>query len=260
MPANQYSFLVVENAPDVCEGIIRRMAVFEKWKSLGFSVSVKEAIQTIEMHKPHLIFLDWSLAGGSAYEILQAIANGKEYDPYIIFNTGFQKDNPDIPQQIFNHYRVDKYLIKPFWETLRLHLPQFLHEAEEKAGRTNGIRSRKTWLEAVSGEKIPVDLTRLICICQHPTAARQRICFFDNGHKEIHIQLQWQKCAEMLQENQIDFFISKSRGHIVCRDYIEVYEKPFVRLKNFPAKIEVVKENIRKFEEWLFRRENIEQH
>lgn len=252
MPTEQYLYLVVENATDVCEGIIRRMSPFEKWKPLGYAVSVKEAISRIELYQPNLIFLDWSLAGGSAYEILQSIENNKDYDPYIIFNTGFQKDNPDIPQQIFNLYQVDKYLVKPFWETLRLQLPQFLAEAEVKANQLQRLHRKKSWLEAVSGEKIPVDLTTLKCICQHPTAARQRIYFFDNGHKEIHVQLQWQKCTDLLMENKIDFFITKSRGHLVCREYIEVYEKPFVRLRQFPAKIEVVKENIKRFEEWLF--------
>jgi hypothetical protein len=35
-------------------------------------------------------------------------------------------------------------------------------------------------------------------------------------------------------------------------DYVEKFEKPYVRLKNFPFKIEVAKEQIKDFERWVF--------
>lgn len=132
MATGKLTYLVVENAPDVCEGIIRRMKNFDRWESLGYCVGVKETIEKIKTTKPHLLYLDWGLNGGSAYEILQEVQNLSGYNPYIIFNTGFQKDNPEIPQEIINKYKVDKYLVKPLWENLRIHLPQYLQEAEEK--------------------------------------------------------------------------------------------------------------------------------
>jgi len=246
----ELTFLVVENAPDVCDGIIRRMAPHAQWQSLGYSVSVKDALSKIFEHRPSLLFLDWGLSGGSAFEIMQNIQNMDNYNPYIIFNTGFQKDNPEIPQEIINHYQVDKYLIKPIWETLNQHLSQYLLEAEEKAALQQND-TKKFWLDESSGKKILVDLDKLICICQHPTEARQRIFFFQNDHKEINVALQWQKCYELLNRFAIDYFVTKTRGHLICKKFIEIYDRPFVRLKQFPAKIEVVKESLKQFDNWL---------
>ncbi|MFN8251067.1 MAG: hypothetical protein U0V75_04230 [Ferruginibacter sp.] len=246
-----FTYLVIENAPDVCEGIIRRMSRFQHWQPLGYCTGVKESISKINMHRPQLLFLDWSLNGGSAYEVLQAVQNIAGYSPYIIFNTGFQKDNPEIPQEIINNYRVDKYLVKPLWENLRSNLPLYLKEAGEKA-KKNTPGAKEAWLEDHTGAKVLIRLDELICICQHPVLPRSRIFYTESHIKEFIVPVQWQKCYELLQLHQIDFFITKSRSHLVIRKFIERFDKPFVRLRSFPAKIEVVKENIRDFEHWLF--------
>jgi two-component system, LytTR family, response regulator len=246
----ELQYLVVENAPDVCEGIIRRMAPHTKWKPLGYALGVKEAITKIELGKPHLLFLDWGLNGGSAFEVMQTVQNIPEYNPYIIFNTGFQKDNPEIPQELINNYKVDKYLVKPIWENLQKHLTLYLSEAEEKA-LANAEKPKQVWLEDSNGKKIMVALDNLICICQHTSEPRKRIFYFSHEPKELVASIQWQKCYELLQANAIDFFITKNRGHLVCRPYITSFEKPYVRLRGFPAKVEVVKENVKIFEQWL---------
>jgi len=250
MTTDKFSYLVVENAPDVCEGIIRRMNVFAKWESLGFCTGVKEAMEKISIAQPHLIYLDWSLNGGSAFEILQAIQNRVGYNPYIIFNTGFQKDNPEIPQEIINNYKVDKYLVKPLWENLRNNLPVYLKEAEEKIVQQSA-KNKTVWVEDDSGHKVLIDLTKISCICQHPTEQRSRNIYLATQEKEITISLQWQKCYDLLNKNGIVFFITKNRSHLVVKDQVAKFEKPFVRLKNFPFKIEVVKESIKNFENWL---------
>jgi two-component system, LytTR family, response regulator len=252
MTMNKLRYLVVENAPDVCEGIIRRMNPFDNWETLGYCTGVKEAMEKIQDTKPHLLFLDWGLNGGSAFELLQQIQNTHGYNPYIIFNTGFQKDNPEIPQEIINNYKVDKYLVKPIWENLRNNLPAYLTEAAYKAV-SNEEKPKITWLEDEKGVKVAVSLEKIICICQHPAMPRSRIFYFTDKGQEIIAPLQWQKCYDLLDSGNIDYFITKTRSHLVVREYIEKFEKPFVRLKNFPAKIEVVKENLKPFETWLTR-------
>jgi len=250
MATPEYSYLVVENAPDVCEGIQRRMQAFADWHPLNFCVGVKEAIETITTKKPALIFLDWSLNGGSAFEILQHIQNIAGYNPYIIFNTGFQKDNPEIPQEIINNYQVDKYLVKPIWENLRLHLPEYVKEASDKIiqQQTNKI----VWVEDDNGHKIRLNLSLIECICQHPTDARSRILYLYGAHKSLNMPLQWKKLYGLLDDHAIAYFITKNRAHLVVKNYIEKFEKPFIRLKGITAfKIDVVKENIKAFEEWL---------
>lgn len=251
MKQNKFTYLVIENAVDVCEGIERRMSAFETWESLGYCTGVKEAVQKVETTKPNFIYLDWGLNGGSAFEVLQHIQNIPNYNPYILFNTGFQKDNPEIPQEIINNYKVDKYIVKPLWENLRNNLHQYLKEAEDKVSSLAN-KSKTIWVNDDEGNKVSLQLDKLICICQHPLNARARTFYFDKTTKEINVPLQWQKCFDLLIENNIDYFVTKSRSHLVIKSHIEKFEKPFVRLRNFHAKVEVVKENIREFEEWLF--------
>jgi two-component system, LytTR family, response regulator len=247
----KFTFLVVENAPDVCEGIIRRMQPYTKWQSLGYCVGVKEAVEKIASNKPHLLYLDWSLNGGSAFEILQQIQNLPSYNPYIIFNTGFQKDNPEIPQEIINTYSVDKYLVKPLWENLRNNLSQYLQEAEEKCIQFFKKESL-VWIEDDNKSKVLVDLAKIICICQHPTEPRCRNIYLLAKEKEITIPLQWQKLYDLLTQNEIEFFITKNRSHLVIKNFVEKFEKPFVRLRGLTAfKIDVVKESTKDFEQWL---------
>jgi two-component system, LytTR family, response regulator len=251
MQTNKLTYLVVENAPDVCEGIIRRMDAYTKWLSLGYCMGIKEAVEKIENEKPNLVYLDWSLNGGSAYEVLQSIQNLPNYNPYIIFNTGFQKDNPEIPQEIMNNYKVDKYLIKPLWENLRNNLAEYLQAAEEKINAQKE-KSKTIWIEDDNGHKILIDLHKIICIVQHPTEQRSRNIYLASKEKQITIPLQWQKIYDLLNANEVFYFITKNRSHLVMKNYIEKFEKPFIRLKDFKDfKIDVVKENCKGFEEWL---------
>ena len=75
MKIDKLTYLVVENAIDVCEGIERRMHTFTNWQSLGYCTGVKEAIEKINNTRPNLIYLDWGLTGGSAFEVMQQIQN-----------------------------------------------------------------------------------------------------------------------------------------------------------------------------------------
>lgn len=250
MNPDHYHYLVVENAADVCEGIERRMKPFTNWHTQGYCTGVKEAIEKIILYKPALLFLDWSLNGGSAYEVLQAVRNIKQYDPYIIFNTGYQKDNPEIPQEIMNSYKVDKYLVKPYWENLRIHLPLYLKEAEDKAALQ--VVHKQHWLEDTTGTMKLSDLNRLACIVQHPSESRVRCFYFVNRPAPMHVSMQWQKCYELLKENGIDFFVTKSRSHLVVKEYVQQFDRQFVWLNGVEAfKIDIVKENIKDFENWL---------
>jgi len=255
MKPEKFRFLVVENAVDVCEGIERRMLPFEKWESLGYCTGVKEAIQKIKSSRPHLIYLDWSLNGGSAYEVLQHIQNLSEYDPYIIFNTGFQSDHPEIPQEIINQYKVDKYLVKPFWEDLRKNLSAYLKTAEEKFEQS-APKSKIVWIKDENGSSVSIPINKIICIIQNPTNPRKRNIYISTGISEITVQMTWEKCYDLLGTNNINYFITKSREHLVVKNFIEKFEKPFVRLKGFHLKVEVVKEKISEFVLWLNRDDN----
>jgi two-component system LytT family response regulator len=250
MMAIKLKFLVIENAITVCEGIINRMKPYQKWESIGFTTGIHDSCKIVESFKPQLLFMDWDLAGGSAYEILRFIQNLAGYDPYIIFNTGFQKDNPDIPMEIINNYHIDKYLIKPIWEDLRLHLPDYLLQAESKAMKVSGCKT-KYWLKNIEKEMVLVNLDQLSCISQNALNPRIRDFYFIDKETCISTSLSWAECVGILDSNSIDYFASKKRSHLIVKQHITGFEKPFVRVKNVKFKLEVVRENLKPFEDWL---------
>ena len=128
-------YLIIEDSLKVCEGIAERMQPFIKWKACVFAHHVDDAKRIVMIENPRLIFIDWALKGGSAYDVLAHIQNISNYNPYIIFNTGYQSENPEIPQEIINNYKIDKYVVKPLWENLRKNLSTYLQEAEKKSRR-----------------------------------------------------------------------------------------------------------------------------
>lgn len=250
-PQPSPSYLVVEDSPDVCEGIIRRMNAFSKWKALGYALSVGAALDAIRAHRPQLIFLDWQLAGGDAYTVLETVENLPGYRPYIVFFTGYQSDEPHIPERIINDYGVDKYLVKPIWEKLRAHLPEYLAAAEAKAVQAPPRSAEKVWLEDHCGVKHALDLLDLLCVVQHETLPRCRNFFFAGRPAPYCIPASWQGTTDLLEAHNIDFFTAKSRSHLVVRRYIERYDRPFVRLRGLALKFEVTAEKHTAFERWL---------
>lgn len=248
---NQLKYLVIENAPDVCIGIEERMCTYDGWRPIAFSVSPADAIEKISRERPQLIFLDWDLNGGSAYEVLEHIAGMEVYHPYIIFNTGFQKDNPEIPQTIFNNYRVDKYIAKPIWETLRNHLAAWLLEARERYQQKTAS-DKNVWLCNDKGVKVLVNLNQVVCICQHNMNKRIKTIFVKNPEQEVKVPLSWEYIFQLLDINDVDYFVTKQRAHLVLRQQIGSFDKPYVRFKNHTHfKVEVVRDKVKSFEEWL---------
>jgi hypothetical protein len=51
----------------------------------------------------------------------------------------------------------------------------------------------------------------------------------------------WEKCYELLDTNSINYFITKTREHLVVKGFVEKFIRPFFRIKGLPFKIEVVK-------------------
>lgn len=71
----EFNYLVVEDSRKVCEGIQERMEAFSNWQACSFAHHVDDAWQIISAQRPELIFIDWSLKGGSAFEVLQQVQN-----------------------------------------------------------------------------------------------------------------------------------------------------------------------------------------
>lgn len=242
-------YLVVEDSLKVCNGIKERIDDFPAWECCGFAHHVEDAVTIIQNSKPGLIFLDWALKGGSAYDVLSCIVNLQQYNPYIIFNTGYQSENPEIPQEIINNYKIDKYLVKPLWEKLRLNLPQYLIEAALKNEQPAPCK-KEMWITDILKNRHHINLQNIVCIQQHFSTAHYKVLHFSDG-TSITAKISWLQINKMLEDNSVPFFITNSREHLIIKDYIEGYNRPFVRVRHFRSKIEVVKNKLSAFEKWM---------
>lgn len=245
----KFKYLIVEDSLKVCNGIKSRLDEYTHWECTGFAHHVQDALTFINSERPSLIFLDWALKGGSSFEILKLIKEIMHYDPYIIFNTGYQSEKPEIPQEIINNHKVDKYLVKPLWEKLRENLSLYLKEASEK--HTKSQRAiQETWLEDIFRKKHLIKLKSIVCIQQHFDLPYCKMLYFNDG-SHIIIKANWQSMIQLLEDSNLNFFITNSKYHIIIKEYIHQYKRPYVIIDSFKQKIEVVKNKLSAFEKWL---------
>ena len=108
------TYLIIEDALNVCEGILERMKDYPLWECVGVCQDIVTAHSALRINLPALIFMDWDIRGGSTFELLNWIQNTEGYSPYVIYFTGFQSDEPSIPvdkntpEHVLGHSRVDK--------------------------------------------------------------------------------------------------------------------------------------------------------
>ena len=241
-----YTYCVIEDVEDVIIGILNRMKKYTNWKSIGESREIKSALNLVQTNHPDLIFMDWSLKGGSTYEILEYIKNEKYYTPYIIFFTAFQKDEPTIPEIVHNKYNVDKYLLKPIWKKLSENLKQYLKEAISKS-MTN------TYLEIIDINKniYKINASHITSISLYDQKKRTKTIRLLSG-KEIIVKSTFQEIEKILKEKKVDFIYTHKRYSIVTKNNIEKFEEGFLFFyENKSPKVEVCKENIKNVMDWL---------
>lgn len=243
-------YYIVEDIYDVVKRLQHEMQRYKEWKFAGSAQGIKQAIQEIGERKPHLIFCDWDLVGGSGFEVLQHIQNMREYQPFIIFNTGFQSDHPEIAEELVNTYKPDAFIGKPYWHKLTVQLEGLLYKAKLKSQQRSNS-SKIVWLTDIHGNKCPIDPQEIICVLQpvaHPRAKTIYSGLYKNG-KEFF--LTWKEVTDLLVANNISFFVTNKRFSIVVRKFIESYYKPYVYLKGLPFKVEIVEDYFKDFEQWL---------
>lgn len=246
--ARTLTYGIIEDSLKVCDGIKERMEDYPEWKCCGYLHHKTEAIQAIKENMPQLIFLDWALKGGSAYEVLTEIVNIHSYNPYIIFNTGYQSENPEIPQEIINNFKIDKYLVKPLWENLRLHLDEYLREAELKCSHPPAKQS-EIWLMDVSRKKERINVENIVCVLQDFQNPYHKVFIVNN--RSIMVKISWTAVTRLLDKHEVNYFITNNREHVVVRKFIQKYKRPYLQLVHLKQKVEVVKNKLCAFEKWL---------
>lgn len=244
-------YIIIEDSLKICEGIKDRMVSFSHWKCAGFSHHIEDAKLMVEKKKPQLIFLDWALQGGSANDVLQHIAALPKYKPYIIFNTGYQIENPEIPQEIINNFKVDKYLLKPFWDKLRTELASFVQEAEAKSQFTANIENI-IWITDINKTKHKILVEDIICFSINKESSYLKEINLANQEKII-IKYTWSEIYDLLEMFKDYYFITNSKEHLIFKNHIIRYKRPYVYLQSFNQKIklEVVKNKLSFFDDWL---------
>jgi hypothetical protein len=159
-----------------------------------------------------------------------------------------EEENKLLKEIIAKYKNVDQFISKPIWMHLTNHLKEFIVSAENKLG----IHTKKNkWLYNYAHVLVEIDLSLLTCIVQHHTK-RAKDFYFYNCSEPITFPLSWNECYHLLDSEYVDYFITNKRTHLVVKKYVLSFNAPFVKIKNFDTfKIEVVKESIYNFENWL---------
>ena len=242
-------YAIIEDIADVRTRLQKEMGAYPEWQCAGTADSVRVAKKMIHEQKPVLIFCDWDLVGGSGFEILQHIQQIKDYNPFIIFNTGFQADHPEIAEELINTYKVDAFINKPYWQKLLQQLPALLLSAAEKNNNTPD--QKLWWLKLANGERQRLNLESIVAIVQCPENPRNKLIYVHQKPEPLGCTLTWQDAAEYFERGGQQAFGINRRFAIVAKQYINRYQAPFVWVGNPPLKLEVVKENIKAFEQWM---------
>lgn len=247
---SKLTYYIVEDITDAAIRLQHEMQQFADWQFAGHAKAVKQAKHDIGEKKPQLIFCDWDIIGGSGFEVLQFIKSIIHYHPFIIFNTGFQSDHPDIAEELINTYKPDAFINKPYWQKLKEQLETLLNRAKIKSIEQNKEQN-SIWINDERGRKIPICPQHIICILQSEINPRSKIFYTLLFQKGIELIITWKEINLILSEHHINFFITNKRSSVVIKNSIESYYSPFVYLKQLSIKVEIVTEYIKDFEMWL---------
>lgn len=246
---NTLKYLVVEDIPDVAKRLQHEMNPFTNWTFAGHAVSIREAKSLIKDHFPQLIFCDWDLVGGSGFEVLQFVQQQPNYQPFVIFNTGFQSDHPEISEELINTYKPDAFINKPYWQKLLEQLPSLLTRAELKACSQQA--ALQVWLKADNGQRQRIDATLITSVVQCPENPRNKLVYLWGQPQPIACTLTWKEASDLMEQSGNPIFAINRRYAIISKTHVQRFQTPYVWVGNPQLKLEVVKENMREFEKWL---------
>lgn len=229
MKKSVFKYIIIEDDKNIWKNITARMERYLQWHPVSPTDNLEEAIQLIQTHRPELIFTDWSIRGGNSYPILSHIhRNMVGYTPYIIFFTGYQGENPEIPQVVFNEFPlVKKYLVKPIFLQLTENLSQYVSEAEALA---EGEKETPVFIENYLKQSVRVFPKQILCFLQDEQNPRLKVLHTLSG-QAIQLKLTWEEIHRFCAEYHLPIFLANARKAIVNQDYIIRTNKPFLWLE-----------------------------
>jgi len=228
MNASEYTYLVIEDDRSIWKNIEQRMKRYLQWRAVGFVDEVEEALAMIDKARPQLIFSDWSIRGGNAYQILTHIHQIPLYKPYIIFFTGYQSENPEIPQIVFNEFPlVRKYIVKPIFQNLTEHLEEYVREAEALA---EGAEGTPVFIENDLKQQVRIVPQDILCFLQDDNNPRLKVVHTLSS-ETIYLKQTWEEILRFCQSHQLHVFVAHTRKAIVNRSHIIRVNRPYIWLE-----------------------------
>lgn len=264
---NNFTFIVVDDDEDVCNGIIEKMKSHLNWTSIGHAQNPRKTITLIEHHYPDLIFLDWDLMGGNAFEVLDFLKLKADYQPYIIFNTAHFKQNMEISEKVVNEYKIDKLLCigKPIFGELFEKIDELVLDAEQKIHETNTAKyNNYIWFDCLEENKDIYNshikynkirklknVNEIIAIGIPEDNSRLRYIYFKDEIKPMIIKSNWDWCCQLLDKYKIDYFITNIRESLVIRNFITEIKFPIIKISGINIGFKIVQDKKNDFEKWL---------
>ncbi|HMP92085.1 MAG TPA: hypothetical protein PKD90_04385 [Phnomibacter sp.] len=251
MPFNNQplKYLVVEDIEDVSTRLVHEMQAYPQWQLAGTAKSVREARQLLTEHKPQLLFCDWDLVGGSGFEVLQYAGSIAGYQPFVVFNTAFQSDHPEIAEEMVNTYRPDVFINKPYWQKVREQLSEIVQKAACK--HKENASSAAIWIKTITGEHRRIEAENIFAIIQCSQNPRNKLIYLTGYSHPIASAITWQQAAQMMEHGGQEVFPVNRRFALVSKMHIQRYQPPYLWVGKPQLKLEVVKENVKDFERWL---------
>lgn len=238
------TYLIIEDALNVCEGILERMKDYPLWECVGVCQDIVTAHSALRINLPALIFMDWDIRGGSTFELLNWIQNTEGYSPYVIYFTGFQSDEPSIPVDIHNKYHVDKYLIKPIWNELSLELDKYVDQAEQKA-------KRKTWYSFRTENQgyVQIPLNDIVYVAVFDPEKRTKSIYLKSRQSYL-VRMTFDELEEIFLDAGIPCIRPNRKFSIVNPKYIKAYQRPEIFLHHTNHTLTVSSDNLSDFENY----------
>ncbi|MBP6623762.1 MAG: response regulator [Chitinophagaceae bacterium] len=240
------TYAIIEDAQDVCSNIERRMQKFPTWQLVKSTGYLHEALEVVKSHHPDLLFLDWEIKGGNTFEILDYIKhNNQQYQPYIIFFTGYKNEVSEITTTLINLYKVNKFIEKPIFENLTQYLAKYLHEANDIEHLIYQII-----IPDIHGDLYKINPQDIVCVVSNEIHKRYKdICL--NDGTILLTKKTFDEIKEILTTHQIEFNFPNKRESIAVKKYIKQIIGYFVYFHDFKMKVEINQENLVGFKKWF---------
>lgn len=105
--------VLVDDEPLALRGLELRLSSFSGIKIMGGCATGRRALEAVERHRPHVLFLDINMPNMDGFAVLEALRNSdREHMPLIVFVTAF--DNFAVAAFEANAF---DYILKPVDET-----------------------------------------------------------------------------------------------------------------------------------------------